>query len=228
MRLRQIIMLASFGTLSFAVWGEAFEPIHFAKGSSSAQLVGDIQANNSKVYRFWAKKGQLLTVANLVDSPVEYALLPIKHNVEQILSGRYQVLPYTGMYEWRAVLNRQFARTHSKDTFHYAVRFKIENVTEPNVFPPMQINYRCSNAQFLPVHFLLEEGKSAVGLNWQGKSLKLIQSGKYSQPNNPVYANEHYMLSLGTLDNGNLMQSQVYSLLSLDDDKAVLQDCVVE
>lgn len=207
--------------------------VQFAKGSSSATLKGQINGNNTMQYRFYAKKGQVLSVERLPGTASQIQLSLLRGNNSTDLSGNYQVLPVNGYYTLLVSQTRNDARKAPQAARPYQLKMSITNgkaTTNAATAPAatQQVTYRCDDGSLLKAHFAQRNGQPLVQVQYGRIKDTLTFDKQYSQANNPVFSSQQYSLSLET-HGANLAQSHVYSLVSYignKDGKAIAQECV--
>lgn len=103
-----------------------------------------------------------------------------------------------------------------------------------------KITYVCDDESKLTVSYALKNGEPTATIYSDVlrrfrfdvlHRVPLTIDERYSENDNPVYTNEHYLLSVGTPIDGQLKFSVVYSLLDIEADpkgQVILQNCQVE
>lgn len=197
------------------------------------KMTGTITGNKADTYNFSAQKGQILRVIRNNTSPdiqlnVQYLGSTNSPAGQTSLDGNYQTLPFTGNYQIIVNQTRNDARNHPNATLHYDLTTRIENVKAATNTANITVRYQCDDNKGLTINYFLNGNTAMAAINFQNVSQNLQLDGRYSQPNNPVYSNADYMISVGTPDSGNLNQSTIYSVNSFhnsSDGEIVLQNC---
>ena len=203
--------------------------VQFPKGENYAELNGTIQGYAVDRYSFYAKKGQLATLEVLQKDPqIQFSLAYAKKTKQVDLVANQQVLPYSGKYILTVSQTRNDARKQPKEHRIYNVKLTISDQLEKeSQTTSNHITYRCDNGKTLVVTYT----KQQATVLWQGKTQLLPLDKKLSKSNNPVFANQQYLLSLDTLKDEDWQTSKINSWLQLGktatDDKVLLQECVV-
>lgn len=191
-------------------------------------MSGSVKGFDVANYQFSGKKGQVLRIVRNNTSPkIQLSLSSLDVQGDPImLSGDYQVLPYTGRYQLVVGQNRNDARDSSAPVaYNLSARLEDQKVSTAATGANVSVNYRCDDGKNLSVAY---SGMQSARVSVGGIAETLRFDNQYSKPNNPVFSSKDYMLSVGTADSGNLQQSQVYSLNSFkrsQDGEIVVQDC---
>lgn len=202
--------------------------VQFPKGETVAELKGTIKGNDVDRYTFYAKKGQIVTLETLDKDPqVQFELAYVNKSKQVDLNAIQQLLPYSGKYILTVYQTRNDVRKQPNKQHFYNVKLSITEQNAQSTATTGTLTYRCDNGKTLVVTYT----KQQATVLWQGKTQLLPLDKKLSNSNNPVFANQQYLLSLDTLKDEDWQTSKINSWLQLGktatDDKVLLQECVV-
>ena len=193
-------------------------------------IKGSITGYDTKEYIFHAQANQVLRVVrqNTSDDVVLNLLYLGNNNKTSELSGDFQVLPYTGDYKLIVSQTRNDARKHANTAINFNLKAFITDQQQPSNQQNYVVNYKCDSNKNLSVTYHFNNQKTSATVTYDNISQQLNFDDQYSKKNNPVFSNNNYLLSVGTINDGVFGDSMVYSLIDLKKSKdgyALLQNC---
>lgn len=196
----------------------------------SLDIKGSITGYDTKEYIFHAQANQVLRVVrqNTSDDVVLKLLYLGNNNKTSELSGDFQVLPYTGDYKLIVSQTRNDARKHPNTAINFNLKAFITDQQQPSNQQNYVVNYECDGNKNLSVTYHFNNQKTSATVTYGGISQQLNFDTQYSKKNNPVFSNNNYSLSVGTINDGVFGDSTVYSLVDLKKSKdgyLLLQNC---